>query len=54
MLREISDKTATADQWIAEYLTKRATWEIGTYDDPLVACGLCILFDTTEADAEVW
>ena len=41
-------------EWLAEYLTYQATWHIGTFDDPLVACGMCLLYDTTEADADAF
>ena len=39
-----------ADTWVAEYLTRGVTWDIAACQDPLLACGLCLLYDTTHAD----
>jgi hypothetical protein len=47
MIREIPE--IGADSWVAEYLTRAATWDIAVCKDPLVACGLCLLYDTTQA-----
>ena len=58
MVREIAE--IGANSWVAEYLTRVATWDMASWDiavckDPLVACGLCLLYDTTEADkTHVW
>ena len=53
MLREIAE--IGADSWVAEYLTRGATWDVAVCKDPLLACGLCLLYDTTEADStDVW
>ena len=53
MIREIAE--IGADSWVAEYLTRGATWDIAVCKDPLVACGLCLLYDTTEANKiDVW
>lgn len=48
MLREIAE--IGADSWVAEYLTRGATWDVAVCKDPLLACGLCLLYDTTHAD----
>lgn len=53
-VREINEGNASKDDWIAEYLTRSATHHIGKSADPHVACGLCLLYDTTEADAEAF
>ena len=52
--RELSDGMR-ADTWVAEYLTRGVTWDIAACQDPLLACGLCLLYDTTGADkTDVW
>lgn len=38
------------DQWVAEYVTPISTWDVGSAEAPLVACGLCLLYDTVSAD----
>jgi len=54
MIRELSDGMR-ADTWVAEYLTRGATWDIAACQDPLLACAMCLLFDTSEADrSDVW
>lgn len=54
MIRELSDGMR-ADTWVAEYLTRGATWDIAACQDPLLACAMCLLFDTSEADkTDVW
>ena len=40
--------------WIAEYVSGHGIHRVAVCQDPLVACGLCLLFDTTEADAALW
>lgn len=52
MISEIAEIGAYS--WVAEYLTRGAKWDIAVCKDPLVACGLCLLYDTTEADAEAF
>ena len=52
--REVLEGHASKGDWIAEYLTRNATHHVGKSTDPHVACGLCLLYDTTEADAEAF